>query len=731
MATSLLSDDDISALVNARHSDPFAILGPHRSNAQLLVRVFLPGADRVLLNLGAELRPGAALPFERIHADGLFEVLADVSAADSVYTLSVYRGEHQRLYEDPFRFSPVYGEETLGRYAAGEAFDCDRFLGAHCITHEGVAGVVFSVWAPNAQRVSVVGDFNDWDGRVHPMRRRYSSGIWEIFLPQVGEGARYKYEVVGIHGQRLPLKADPFARYAERPPATASVVAPTTQYVWGDDEWMGKRAERQSRAAPISVYEVHLGSWRRVADENNRYLDYDELTAQLIPHVADLGFTHIELLPLTEYPFDGSWGYQPLSQFAPSSRFGDPDGFRRFVDGCHRAGLGVILDWVPGHFPNDPHGIARFDGTALYEHEDERQGYHPDWNTYIYNFGRHEVQNYLIASARYWLREFHLDGIRVDAVASMLYLDYSRKDGQWIPNEYGGKENLQAIAFNRRLNEILYADFPDIATFAEESTSWPNVSRPVWGGGLGYGFKWNMGWMNDTLSYMGRDPVHRCWHHNEMTFGMVYAFSENFILPLSHDEVVHGKGSLLDRMPGDAWQKFANLRACYGFMWAHPGKKLLFMGGEFAQGREWNHDGSLDWHLLETHWHQGVQRLIADLNRLYCTRAALHSLDCESEGHQWLRVDDAERSLFAFARWSKGRGALCLAVANFTPVVRYAEYIGVPLAGRYTEAINNRFRAVWRRQCRQSGRGAVRARCRRWLRAGHPTDATAPGRVAL
>ncbi len=697
MNTLRLSAENIAALISARHPDPFAVLGPHRSKGRLVVRVFRPGAARVELNPGAGLRARTPRPFKRIHADGLFEVVVATAAGDTenenkeatpAYTLTVYQGGQGQRCEDPFRFAPVYNEETLGRYSAGEAFDCDSFLGAHRITHEGAAGIVFSVWAPNARRVSVVGDFNDWDGRVHPMRRRYTSGIWEIFIPQALEGARYKYEVVGVHGDLLPLKADPFAHYAERPPATASVVAPKAQHIWKDQEWMEKRGALQTRAAPISVYEVHLGSWRRMPEEDNRYLSYDELAEQLIPYVKDLGFTHIELLPITEYPFDGSWGYQPLSQFAPSSRFGEPDGFRRFVDRCHNAGVGVILDWVPGHFPNDLHGIARFDGTALYEHEDERQGYHPDWNTYIYNFGRHEVQNYLIASARHWLREFHLDGIRVDAVASMLYLDYSRKDGQWIPNEYGGKENLQAISFNRRLNETLYADFPDIATFAEESTSWPDVSRPVWDGGLGYGFKWNMGWMNDTLGYMCRDPVHRSYHHNEMTFGMVYAFSENFILPLSHDEVVHGKGSLLARMPGDTWQKFANLRACYGFMWAHPGKKLLFMGGEFAQGGEWNHDGSLDWHLLDTRWHQGVQRLLADLNRLYRERPALHQMDCESGGHEWLRVDDAERSIFAFARWSAGHEALCLAVVNLTPVVRHNEYIGVPRAGRYVEAIN-------------------------------------------
>jgi 1,4-alpha-glucan branching enzyme len=534
----------------------------------------------------------------------------------------------------------------------------------------------------------VVGDFNSWDGRRHPMRRRHDGGVWELFIPGVKADARYKFEVMGLHGGLLALKADPVAFSAEKPSATASVLKGLPNFEWRDGQWMSRRAAQNPRKAPMSIYECHLGSWARVPEEGNRYLTYRELAVRLIPYVKSLGFTHIELLPITEFPFDGSWGYQTTSLYAPTSRFGTPEDFAAFVEAAHAADIGIILDWVPAHFPNDPHGLSYFDGTHLYEHADPRLGFHQDWGTYIYNYERKEVASFLVANARFWLEHYHLDGLRVDAVASMLYLDYSRKSGEWIPNRYGGNENLGAIDFLRRMNEVAYATSPGAITIAEESTAWPGVSQPTYTGGLGFGFKWNMGWMHDTLRYIGKDPVYRRYQHHDLTFGMLYAFSENFILPISHDEVVHGKGSLIARMPGDRWQRFANLRAYFGFMWGHPGKKLVFMGCEFGQEREWNHDESLDWHVLDDPFHKGVQTLVRDINEAYHSIPALHEHDCEAKGFEWLVADDRDNSVIAWARRGDAENAIAIVVSNFTPVPREGYRIGVPLPGFYREAVN-------------------------------------------
>jgi len=547
--------------------------------------------------------------------------------------------------------------------------------------------VLFAVWAPNARRVSVVGDFNGWDGRRHVMRRRRDTGVWEIFIPGAGIGQAYKYELLGPEGDLLPLKADPFGFAAEMRPLTASKVVRTDGIAWHDREYLAARAGRDPRRNPMSVYEVHLGSWQRKQD--NSFLTYDELAAELIPYAVDMGFTHLELLPVSEHPFDPSWGYQPTGLYAPTSRFGDPSGVARLVDAAHGAGLGVILDWVPAHFPTDAHGLARFDGTCLYEHEDPRQGYHPDWNTAIYNFGRREVSGFLVNNALFWLERYHVDGLRVDAVASMLYLDYSRSEGEWIPNKYGGRENLEAIEFLRRVNLEAYGRHGGIVTIAEESTAFPGVSRPVHAGGLGFGFKWNMGFMHDTLRYLRREPGHRRYHHNDMTFGLLYAFSENFVLPLSHDEVVHGKGSLLAKMAGDSWQKFATLRAYYAFMWGYPGKKLLFMGQEMAPWNEWSESRSLDWHLLAHGAHKGMQSLVRDLNRLYRRHPALHARDCEAEGFEWLIADDHDNSVFAWLRHSGGGGPSIAVISNFTPVPRDNYVLPLPAAGKWREILNS------------------------------------------
>jgi 1,4-alpha-glucan branching enzyme len=579
---------------------------------------------------------------------------------------------------------PILGDIDLHLLGEGRHLRLYDKLGAHIVELDGVQGVAFAVWAPNAQRVSVVGDFNDWNGYSNIMHAR-GGGVWELFIPGLGAGTKYKYEIAGPSGWNLPLKADPYGFAAELTPATASIVAVPGKAQWNDAAWMERRAAAQERTAPISIYEVHLGSWKRA--DGNRYLTYRELADDLIPYVAFMGFTHVELMPISEHPFDGSWGYQPIGLFAPTSRFGSPEDFAYFVERAHAEGIGVILDWVPGHFPTDAHGLGEFDGTHLYEHADPRQGFQPDWNTLIYNFERNEVANYLIANALFWFDKYHIDGLRVDAVASVLYLDYSRKAGEWIPNRYGGRENLGAIDFLRRANEAVYGEFPGSMTIAEESTSYPKVSAPIYLGGLGFGYKWDLGWMHDTLDFLGVDPLYRKYHQNQLTFSFMYAFDENFVLPLSHDEVVHGKASLIGKMNGDRWQKFANLRALYGFMYVHPGKKLMFMGSEFAQEREWNHDFSLDWHLTGDPMHAGVQRLVGDLNRTYRGLPALYERDSEPAGIEWI-VSDQENGVVAFARRGDDSSGFVVCVANFTPVVRHGYRLGVPGGGTYIEAIN-------------------------------------------
>jgi len=679
--TASLPAEVMDAIVDGRHRDPFAVLGLHElpgaGATGFIVRAFVPGASRVE---AVDHRGATIVELVRVRDAGLFE---GPIAARVAYQLRVDGGFP---FSDPYRFGPVLGpmdEWLLGEGTHAQLYDR---LGAHEMEHEGERGVHFAVWAPNAQRVSVVADFNGWDGRSHVMRLRMGTGVWEIFVPGVRTGALYKFEIIGSQGALLPLKSDPLAMAAELRPSTASKVCETRHFAWHDEAWMQARAQRNPRRAPMSIYEVHLGSWRRGLQ--GEWLSYDQLADTLIPYVTGLGFTHLELMPVNEHPLDASWGYQPVGLFAPTSRFGPPEAFARFVDRCHQAGLGVIIDWVPAHFPVDAHGLARFDGTALYEHEDPRLGFHPDWNTAIYNLGRREVANLLVANALFWLDRYHIDGLRVDAVASMLYLDYSRKAGEWIPNRDGGRENLEAVAFLKRMNEAVYARHPGAVTIAEESTAWAGVSQPTYAGGLGFGFKWNMGWMHDTLQYLAEQPVHRAWHHDKITFGLLYAFSENFVLPLSHDEVVHGKGSLLARIPGDRWQRLATLRAYFGVMWAYPGKKLLFQGGEFAQLREWDFDGSLDWHLLDDAGHRGVQTLIGDLNRVYRAEGALHSRDNEPEGFRWIVVDDAAHSVFAWLRTGGEGMRPVVAVANFTPVPREGYRIGLPLAGQWREVLN-------------------------------------------
>jgi 1,4-alpha-glucan branching enzyme len=678
-----LDRDTIVALAHAAHGDPFAVLGPHDSPNGRIVRAFVPGASDVDVLARSDRAMLGRL--ENRQGSGLFEGL--VLSADPYLLRVAWPGGEQET-EDPYAFGLLLGDLDLYLFGEGRHFRLGDVFGAQAMTVEGVRGVRFAVWAPGASRVAVVGDFNSWDARRHAMRARYPAGVWELFVPRLAPGARYKYAIVGADGARLPLKADPVARQTEPPPATASVVADPRTPRWHDAAWMAQRIERQAATAPISIHEVHLGSWFR-RDAGDANTAWEDAARRLIPYVVDMGFTHVELLPVTEYPFGGSWGYQPLSLFAPSGRFGPPDGFARFVDTAHAAGIGVILDWVPAHFPSDPHGLARFDGTALYEHLDPREGLHRDWNTFIYNFGRREVQGFLIASALFWLEHFHIDGLRVDAVASMLYRDYSRSEGEWIPNVYGGRENLEAVGFLRHLNAVVAERCPGAVTIAEESTAWPGVTQPIAQGGLGFSYKWNMGWMHDTLRYMERDPIHRPFHHDDITFGLLYAFSERFILPLSHDEVVHGKGSLIGKMPGDEWQRFANLRAYLAFMWAHPGKKLLFMGSEIAQEAEWSHDRQIDWHLLDQPAHAGVQRLVRELNRVYVAEPALHRLDADYHGFRWIIGDDRANSVFAFLRSGGDEAPLVLAVCNMTPVPRHGYRIGVPRAGRWREVLNS------------------------------------------
>jgi 1,4-alpha-glucan branching enzyme len=686
---------DLELLLRAENREPFRLLGPHvvedGEGRRVVIRGFFPRASSasILISGGSE-----SAPARRISPEGFFEAILPVFSQlpippDSYRWRIEESGQPAREIYDTYAFPPLLSDFDLHLIGEGTHYLKYEKMGAHPVVINGVAGVMFGVWAPNALRVSVVGDFNQWDGRTHPMRNRGVSGVWELFIPGLGEGAIYKYEIRPT-SQDLPfLKSDPYAFRSELRPNTGSIVARLDKHQWNDSGWIEWRGRNDWLTSPISIYEVHLGSWRRVVDENGRWLTYLELADQLIPYLRRMGYTHVELMPVMEHPFDGSWGYQTLGYYAATSRYGAPEDFMAFVDRFHQAGIGVILDWTPAHFPSDAHGLAEFDGTHLYEHADPRQGRHPDWGTLVFNYGRNEVQNYLISNALFWIDKFHIDGLRVDAVASMLYLDYSRREGEWIPNEFGGRENLAAIAFLRRMNEVVHSRHPGVLMVAEESTAWPMVSRPTYLGGLGFSLKWNMGWMNDTLSYMSQNPIHRKYHHNRMTFSMLYAFTENFVLPFSHDEVVHGKASLINKMPGDLWQQFANLRLLYGYMFAHPGKKLMFMGDEFAQRSEWTSDTSLEWHLLEYDTHRGVQTLVMDLNSIYRNEPSLHQVDFDWHGFEWIDCNDADSSVLSFLRRAKDPADFMVVVANFTPVLRENYRVGVPEPGFYREILNS------------------------------------------
>jgi 1,4-alpha-glucan branching enzyme len=677
-----LDQSRIDDITQGRESDPFAVLGVHLVGKTLTARAFIPGAEGVEA-FTTDGKPAGALT--QIDDAGLFEARLTIRKPKPLrYRARTANAEW--WVNDAYSYGPVLGPMDDHFIAEGSHLRLFDKLGAHVIDHEGASGTHFAVWAPNARRVAVVGDFNDWDGRIHAMRRRGDTGMWEIFVPGVEPGCAYKFQITSASGVVLPLKADPFAFQSELRPATASIVARPAEHVWGDAAHRAFWSQADARREAISTYEVHAGSWRRRIDGS--FLSWDELASQLIPYVVDMGFTHIEFLPISEHPYDPSWGYQTTGLYAPTARFGEPEGFARFVDGAHRAGIGVILDWVPAHFPTDEHGLATFDGTALYEHADPRKGFHPDWQTAIYNFGRREVTEYLVNNALFWAEKYHLDGLRVDAVASMLYLDYSRAEGQWLPNDQGGRENLEAVAFLQRMNAALYGTHAGVMTIAEESTSWPKVSHPVHTGGLGFGFKWNMGFMHDTLRYLARDPVHRSFHHDDVTFGLLYAFSENFVLALSHDEVVHGKGTLLQKMAGDDAQKFATLRAYYAFIWAYPGKKLLFMGQEFAQRREWDENRALDWDLIDDARHRGVRLLIRELNHVYAAKPALHARDCEGEGFAWLLADQKDDCVFAWVRMAPDAQPIVM-VCNFSTKL-YVDYaVPLPKAGSWREIINS------------------------------------------
>jgi 1,4-alpha-glucan branching enzyme len=681
-----IAKNDLEALVRREHPEPHSILGVHAADGGLIIRALRPSAESVAVKPSR----GKSVPMTEIHPGGLFQAEIPDAALPFPYKLKVDYGSGGKFtLSDPYAFSPTIGELDLHLMGEGRHEELYDRLGAHVIEHEGTQGTAFAVWAPAARAMSVVGDFNSWDGRLHAMRSMGSSGIWELFLPDVGPGQRYKYEILTQDGEIL-LKADPYAQETEVPPKTASVVhRPGHEWSKKDAKFLDRRAKAQPLAEPVSIYEVHLGSWRLNSLEDNRPLTYAELADELSAYCEDMGFTHVELLPVMAHPFSGSWGYQVTGYFAPTPRYGSPDDLRAFIDKMHAKGIGVILDWVPAHFPRDEFALARFDGTALYEHADPRRGAHPDWGTLVFNFGRYEVRNFLISNALFWLREYHVDGIRVDAVASMLYLDYSRREGEWVPNQFGGREDLDAVAFLKELNEVMYGHERGIISAAEESTAWPGVSRPTYLGGLGFGFKWNMGWMHDTLAYFEQDPIYRRYHHHELTFSLMYAFSENFVLPLSHDEVVHGKGSLYTKMGGgDHWQKLANLRALYAYMWAHPGKKLLFMGCELAQQAEWSHERSLDWHLLEQPEHAGIQSLVRDLNKLYRSEPALYELDSDPAGFWWLEPNDADNNVLAFARQSRGGERVVVFIANLSPVPREHYRLGLPRSARWREALN-------------------------------------------
>ena len=684
---SMLPAPVVNSICEGTHGSPYDVLGLHETGPDrpgVVLRTFQPYAQQVQV---MDQESAQALTMNRVHDKGLFELFLPDRRPFAYRLRMTGYDEHQWELDDPYRFPLQITDFDLYLFGEGTHFRTFEKMGAHPMTIDGVSGVHFAVWAPNAIRVSVIGWFNRWDGRHHPMQHRGSSGLWEIFLPALQPGDLYKFEIKG-HGGFLGQKADPYAFFSELRPRSASVVWDIHRYEWNDSDWMRRRRETPWHEMPVSVYEVHPGSWRRVPEENSRMLTYREMADLLVPYVKELGYTHIELLPISEHPFDGSWGYQTIGYYAPTSRFGTPDDFMYFVDRCHQEGLGVLLDWVPAHFPKDGHGLAYFDGSHLYEHADPRKGEHRDWGTLIFNYGRNEVRTFLLSNAVYWADVFHIDGLRVDAVASMLYLDYSRKEGEWIPNQFGGRENLEAVDFLKKFNEIIHAEHPGFLTFAEESTAWPMVSRPTYLGGLGFDFKWNMGWMHDTLEYFCKEAVHRKYHHNNITFSLLYAFTENFILPFSHDEVVHGKGAMLSKMPGDLWQKFANLRLLYGFMMAHPGKKLMFMGGEFGQWREWNHHESLDWHLCQYDSHRKLQVLTGDLHRIYRDHGSLHQVDFSWEGFEWIDFHDWEQSIVVFLRKGRQDKDLMACAFNFTPVPRHGYRIGVPRPGVWEEVLN-------------------------------------------
>jgi 1,4-alpha-glucan branching enzyme len=670
---------ELERITRARHHDPFSVLGKHVEDGSDLVRVFLPDVAEVVIAEGN-------LPLERIPDTDLFEWRGASGTVPDQYRLIWRDNSHrEHISHDPYSFPPQLSDFDLHLFGEGKHRHAYRFMGARSHQVNGVAGILFAVWAPNAERVSVIGDFNRWDGRRHPMRVRGGSGVWELFIPELAPGGLYKYEIRNRHSGEIIVKADPYARSFELRPRTASVIGERSSYAWGDQAWMARLSSVDWQHSPMSVYEVHLGSWQRGPE--GEFLTYRQLVERLVGYVKEMGYTHIELLPVTEHPYDPSWGYQTTGYFAPTSRYGTPDEFRYFVDFCHQHDIGVLLDWVPAHFPKDAHGLARFDGTPLYEHADPRRGEHLDWGSLIYNYSRNEVKNLLLSSAVFWLQELHIDGLRVDAVASMLYLDYSRKEGEWIPNQYGGRENLEALDFLRELNIVVHEEHPGVLMIAEESTSWPQVSRPTWTGGLGFDMKWNMGWMNDTLSFMSKDPIHRRYHQDLLTFSMLYAFTENFLLPFSHDEVVHGKQSMLNKMPGDEWQRFANLRVLYTYMFCHPGKKLQFMGTEFGQGLEWSSAQTLDWYVLDYPLHQGIQRLVKDLNRLYRELPALHRYEFDWRGFEWIDCHDSENSVLSFLRRSDEE--FVVVVVNLTPIPRTGYRIGVPQPGEYREIFNS------------------------------------------
>ena len=690
-ATSTMDVESFEKLVLGQESQPDSILGPNmfeQTTDKVVVRAFLPLAEQAtIVNHSGDQE----LPMSRVHASGLFEVTCDASQFETAlgrYKFKYVQGDSTMTVHDPYAFPPLLTELDLHLFNEGNHYEIHKKLGAHVREINGVTGVNFAVWAPNAQSISLVGNFNEWDGRRHPMTKQVPSGVWELFLPELGPGEIYKFRVTDCYGQQVE-KSDPFGFYSELPPRTASIVVELNDYQWTDGKWMERRESQNALEQPMSVYELHLGSWKQEEDRENGWMNYRDIAHQLVDYCKELNFTHIELMPVSEHPYTGSWGYQTVGYFACTSRYGTPEDFMYFVDYCHQNDLGVIIDWVPAHFPKDGHGLAKFDGTALYEHSDPRQGEHPDWDTLIFNYDRKEVRNFLVSNAMFWLEKYHIDGLRVDAVASMLYLDYSRKEGEWIPNKYGGRENLGAIDFLKVMNERVHETFPGALTIAEESTAWGGVSRPTSAGGLGFSIKWNMGWMNDTLRYFQKDPIHRKYHHDELTFSLIYAFTENFMLPFSHDEVVHGKGALLDQMPGDLWQKFANLRLLYSYMWTHPGKKLMFMGCEFGQWNEWNCNSALQWDLLQWDSHRGMQKLVGDLNAVYRQEPALHQVEFDSAGFEWIDSMNRETSILGYIRRAKDPSDFVVVCCNFTPVVHNEYRLGVPEVGNYNEIFNS------------------------------------------